>query len=150
MLRGGGLEAAVTSLQSIMQSWFVFTTLLLVCTLKSTLAFFSLFFTLDLAFLSFAISYIRDLAEGNPHHGMTIAAGVFGLLAALFAWYNALAGLADTSNRCVDPGSEGFMGALALAEFVWTMSFPNHFQSTLLTCGTSQLPYHSRCKFPLV
>lgn len=40
-------------------------------------------------------------AEGNVHPQLTIAGGVFGLLAAFLAWYNALAGLADTSNRCV-------------------------------------------------
>ena len=31
--------------------WFIFTFLLLICTLRSTVAFFTLFFTLDLAFL---------------------------------------------------------------------------------------------------
>ena len=84
------------------QGWFVFNTILLICTLKSTVAFFSLFFTLDLAFLFLAISYIKMNAEGAPHHGLTIAGGVFGILAAFLAWYNALAGLADTSNRYVD------------------------------------------------
>jgi GPR1/FUN34/yaaH family len=87
-----------------LQGWFIFTTLLLLCTLKSTVAFFSLFFTLDLAFLFLAISFLQDDAEGKPHHGLTIAGGLFGLLAALLAWYNALAGIADTSNRYVDPG----------------------------------------------
>ncbi len=38
-------------------------------------------------------------AEGNVHPELTIAGGVFGLLAAFLAWYNALAGIADTSNR---------------------------------------------------
>jgi uncharacterized protein len=87
------------------QGWFIFTTILLICTLKSTVAFFSLFFTLDLAFLFLAISYIRMDAKGNPNHGLTIAGGVFGILAAFLAWYNALAGIADTSNRYVVPCS---------------------------------------------
>jgi uncharacterized protein len=67
-------------------------------------AFFSLFFTLDLAFLFLAISFLQDDAKGKPHHGLTIAGGLFGLLAAFLAWYNALAGIADTSNRYADPG----------------------------------------------
>ena len=83
------------------QGWFIFTTILLICTLKSTVAFFMLFFTLDLAFLCLAISFVQMDAEGNVHPQLTIAGGVFGLLAAFLAWYNALAGLADTSNRYV-------------------------------------------------
>src|SRR5436305_1964946 len=34
-----------------LMGWFIFTTLMVLCTLKSTLAFFMLFFTLDVAFL---------------------------------------------------------------------------------------------------
>lgn len=37
-------------------------------------------------------------AEGLPNVGCTRAGGVFGILAAFLAWYNALAGIADTSN----------------------------------------------------
>jgi len=77
--------------------WFIFTFLLLICTLKSTLAFFSLFFTLDLAFLCLGIAYILPV-DGAPMPGALKAGGVFGLLAAFLAWYNALAGMADSSN----------------------------------------------------
>lgn len=94
----GGVAAFHGSFALYLFGWFIFTTILLLCTLKSTVAFFSLFFTLDLAFLFLAISYLKDDAEGKPHHGLTIAGGAFGLLAALLAWYNALAGMADTSN----------------------------------------------------
>lgn len=65
------------------------------------MAFFLLFFTLDLAFLFLAISFIKQGPEGQVNHELTIAGGVFGLLAAFLAWYNALAGIADTSNRYV-------------------------------------------------
>jgi uncharacterized protein len=85
----------------IVQGWFIFTTILLVCTLKSTVAFFSLFFTLDIAFLCLATAYITPDAAGKPNHGLTIAGGVFGLMTAFLAWYNALAGIANTSNRYV-------------------------------------------------
>jgi uncharacterized protein len=79
------------------QGWFIFTTILLICTLKSTVAFFSLFFTLDLAFLMLGIGYLQHGAEG-PQISCIRAGGAFGMLAAFAAWYNALAGIADTSN----------------------------------------------------
>lgn len=67
------------------QGWFIFTFLLLMCTLRSTVAFFMLFFTLDLAFLFLGIAYL--LPEGGaPMPGCLKAGGVFGLLAAFLAW----------------------------------------------------------------
>ena len=69
----------------------------MICTLKSTVAFFLLFFTLDLAFLLLAIGYLEPV-EGAPRVGCIRAGGAFGMLAAFLAWYNALAGIADTSN----------------------------------------------------
>lgn len=73
--------------------WFIFTFLLLICTLKSTVAFFLLFFSLDLAFLMLSIGYIY---QEQAH--LIRAGGAFGLVAAFMAWYNALAGMADTHN----------------------------------------------------
>jgi hypothetical protein len=71
--------------------WFIFTTILLLCTLRSTIAFFLLFFFLDMAFL------LLMIAKFVPAHYTTInaAGGYFGLFAAFMAWYNALAGIAD-------------------------------------------------------
>lgn len=77
--------------------WFIFTFLLLLCTLKSTVAFFLLFFTLDLAFLFLGIGYLEP-RNGQPRTGLIRAGGLFGILAAFLAWYNALAGIADSSN----------------------------------------------------
>jgi len=80
-----------------LMGWFIFTFILLLCTLRSTVAFFSLFFTLDMAFLMLGIGYLQnDGAE--PQSGCIIAGGAFGLMAAFLAWYNALAGIADSSN----------------------------------------------------
>jgi hypothetical protein len=84
----------------VQQAWFIFTFLLLLCTLKSTVAFFMLFFTLDLAFLMLGIGHLQ-LQDGKPNSTLIHAGGGFGLLAAFLAWYNALAGIADTSNRYV-------------------------------------------------
>jgi len=80
-----------------LMGWFIFTFLLLICTLRSTVAFFSLFFTLDLAFLMLGIGYLEN-STGAPNTACIKAGGVFGILAAFIAWYNALAGIADSSN----------------------------------------------------
>jgi len=80
-----------------LMGWFIFTTLLLLCTLKSTVAFFMLFFTLDMAFLLLGIGYLRN-GSGAPNPHCIKAGGYFALFAAFLAWYNALAGIADTSN----------------------------------------------------
>ncbi|KAK3711694.1 Meiotically up-regulated protein 86 protein [Vermiconidia calcicola] len=80
-----------------LMGWFIFTFILLLCTLRSTVAFFLLFFTLDMAFLLLGIAYLLPF-EGAPQAGCLKAGGVFGLLAAFLAWYNALAGIADSSN----------------------------------------------------
>jgi len=77
--------------------WFIFTFLLLICTLRSTVAFFLLFFFLDMAFLLLAIGYILP-QNGAPDVKIIKAGGYFGLFAAFTAWYNALAGIADSSN----------------------------------------------------
>ncbi|GAB7358423.1 hypothetical protein MBLNU230_g2489t1 [Neophaeotheca triangularis] len=80
-----------------LMGWFIFTFLLLLCTLRSTVAFFLLFFTLDMAFLMLGIGYLLN-SNGSPHEGLIQAGGAFGILAAFTAWYNALAGIADSSN----------------------------------------------------
>ncbi|KAL1847622.1 Meiotically up-regulated protein 86 protein [Paecilomyces lecythidis] len=81
-----------------LMGWFIFTFILLLCTLKSTVAFFTLFLTLDLAFLLLGIGYIQRNDAGKPNPPVIKAGGFFGLLSAFTAWYNALAGIADTSN----------------------------------------------------
>ena len=83
-----------------LMGWFIFTFILLLCTLRSTVAFFSLFFTLDMAFLLLGIGYLQH-DEVVPQQACIKAGGYFGLFAAFLAWYNALAGIADNSNRSV-------------------------------------------------
>ncbi|KAF2279370.1 glyoxylate pathway regulator [Westerdykella ornata] len=93
----GGAPAFLNSFGLFLMGWWIFTTLLLVCTLRSTIAFFGLFFTLDLAFLLLGIGYLRH--DGTaPNSACIKAGGYFGLFAAFLAWYNALAGIADNSN----------------------------------------------------
>jgi len=76
--------------------WFIFTTILLVCTLRSTVAFFLLFFFLDMAFLLLGTAHFFLNSAGAPNATIIKAGGYFGLFAAFSAWYNALAGIADT------------------------------------------------------
>ncbi|KAI1077612.1 GPR1/FUN34/yaaH family-domain-containing protein [Whalleya microplaca] len=94
---GTAEEASV--LGFFLTGWFIFTFLLLMCTLRSTVMFFLLFFTLDLTFLMLACS---EYAKANGAAGSAVtlqqAGGGFGLLAAFLAWYNAFAGMADSSN----------------------------------------------------
>ncbi|KAI9172251.1 Ammonia transport outward protein-like protein [Paramyrothecium foliicola] len=79
--------------------WFIFTTILLLCTLRSTVAFFLLFFTLDLAFLFLMCEqFAGDMGNEAAKVGLQKAGGFFGFLAAFLAWYNALAGIQDSSN----------------------------------------------------
>jgi len=77
--------------------WFIFTTMLLLCTLRSTVAFFLLFFTLDLAFLMLGVGHLKAV-DGAANVPCIKAGGYFGLFAAFLAWYNAFAGIADDSN----------------------------------------------------
>jgi len=78
--------------------WFIFTTVLLLCTLRSTVMFFLLFFTLDLAFLFLGVSRLIASSAGVPDLPTQKAGGYFGIFAAFLAWYNAFAGIADDSN----------------------------------------------------
>ncbi|CCF46053.1 FUN34 [Colletotrichum higginsianum] len=79
--------------------WFIFTTLLLICTLRSTVVFFLLFFTLDLAFLFLACeNYAANNGAMTAMRNLQICGGTFGMLAAFLAWYCALAGIQDDSN----------------------------------------------------
>ncbi|MCJ1412165.1 hypothetical protein MMC19_006257 [Ptychographa xylographoides] len=94
----GSAAEFLDSFGFFLMGWFIFTTMLLIATLRSTVAFFLLFFTLDMAFLLLGIGYLNRDAAGAPNPPIIIAGGVFGILAAFLAWYNALAGILDTSN----------------------------------------------------
>lgn len=77
--------------------WWIFTTILLLLTLRSTVAFCSLFAFLDVTFLLLAIGHFR-IAEGHDGTGIIKAAGVLGCITAFIAWWNAIAGMADKTN----------------------------------------------------
>lgn len=95
--KDGGSDFFYNSMGLYLMGWFIFTTILLFCTLRSTVAFFLLFFFLDIAYLMLGIGYLQRI-DGAPSHNLIMAGGFFGFLAAFAAWYNALAGLVDNSN----------------------------------------------------
>ena len=80
--------------------WFIFTFMLWLLTLKSTVVFCSLLGTVWLSFLCLAIAYLdaQNHPEGEPNVPFTRAGGAFGIIAGFIAWYNMLAGIADPSN----------------------------------------------------
>jgi len=96
-LEGGKSDLFLNSFGFYLMGWFIFTTILLLCTLRSSVMFFLLFFWLDFAFLLLGIGYLQH-SNGAPNIGCIKAGGVFGILAAFWAWYNAFAGLADSTN----------------------------------------------------
>ncbi|KAF2172171.1 hypothetical protein M409DRAFT_17411 [Zasmidium cellare ATCC 36951] len=95
---GGNAAPFLNSFGLYLMGWFIFTFLLLILTLRSTVAFCFLFLTLDLAFLMLGIAYLDYGPTGEPNTACLRAGGAFGIIAAFAAWYNAFAGMADSSN----------------------------------------------------
>lgn len=97
ILTPGGFEIAsayssaggnmfLSALGFFLIGWWIFTTIMLICTLRSSVAFFTLFFTLDLAFLLLAIAHFHPTDAGAPNQECLKAGGFFGLLSAFSAW----------------------------------------------------------------
>ncbi|KOS21656.1 Ammonia transport outward protein 2 [Escovopsis weberi] len=79
--------------------WFIFTFVMLLCTLRSSVAFFLLFFFLDMCFLFLACEqFATDMGNASAALALQKTGGFCGFLAAFLAWYNALAGIQDSSN----------------------------------------------------
>lgn len=75
--------------------WGIFCFLMLLCTLKTTLVFTSLFFTLDTAFFLLAGYYFN----GNAH--LLKAGGILCVISSLCGWYCAFAGVATKQNSYI-------------------------------------------------
>ncbi|EEQ35915.1 putative ammonia transport outward protein [Clavispora lusitaniae] len=75
-----------------MLGWGIFCFMMLLCTVKSTLVFISLFVTLDIAFFVLAGYYFTG------HHQLMTVGGVFCVISACCGWYCAYAGVATPQN----------------------------------------------------
>lgn len=72
--------------------WALFTLMLVLLTMKSTLAFNSLFISLFITFVLLAAGELLRVVN------VTRAGGVFGIITAFLGWYNAFAGTATSHN----------------------------------------------------
>lgn len=75
--------------------WALFTFMLFLCTLKSTVAFTALFFMLFMTFVLLAAG------EMTGKVGVSRAGGVFGVITAFIAFYDAFAGVANKLNSYI-------------------------------------------------
>lgn len=89
---GDDADALNSAVGFYLIGWFIFNTMLVICTLRSTWAFFLLFFFLDITFALLAAGAFTGSVNCNK------AGGWFGMLTALVAWYNAFAGIANDKN----------------------------------------------------
>lgn len=77
-------------------SWFIFTTVMLLGSLRTSVALISLFFFLDVTFLLLAIGKLC-----SDNQALSKAGGVFGVITALIAWYMAAASLLEAENSFI-------------------------------------------------
>jgi len=85
-----GLENAVAL---YLAGWFIFTFIMLIASLRSSVGLIGVFFFLTLTFLLLFVGYFQS-ANGAAHAGSIIkAGGACGLITAFNAWYVALTGL---------------------------------------------------------
>lgn len=77
--------------------WAIFTFMLLLCTTKSTVAFFSLFLTLFITFVLLACGEFTGNAK------VTKAGGIVGVITSFIGFYNAFVGAATRQNSYVVP-----------------------------------------------
>jgi len=103
--RSMGLEAAYTTKAELnnavgffLIAWFVFGVLCTLCTLKTNLATFLIFFLLDITFLILSIAQFHQTPEGEPSPDLVRLGGAFALATAFSCWYSGMVGLMDESN----------------------------------------------------
>ena len=74
-------------------AWFIFTLLLAILTVRTTVGFWALFVCLDITFLLLSCGYLTHDANGTANGNLIKAGGYFGIVTAFLAWYCAFAGL---------------------------------------------------------
>jgi len=91
-------DALENALGIFLIAWGIFTFILWIATLRSTITLSSMFFALTLTFFFLASGHLAHLAPGNTP---TKIGGGLGVLTALLAWYNAAAGLYTAKHTFV-------------------------------------------------
>jgi uncharacterized protein len=84
--------SAVTGIGVFLLGWAIFTLLMFVGTLRTTLATMGVFFFLFITFLALAIGWLAGGPSGSSLTWIQIG-GWLGIVTALLAWYDALAGI---------------------------------------------------------
>lgn len=99
-------EERCSTLALFLTAWFIFTFMMMLCSLKSTLMFFLLFLGADLGFLLLACeNYAGSMGNMTAMVSLQKAGGVVCMITAFLAFYNALAGLQDHRYVVADAGS---------------------------------------------
>lgn len=94
---GDDEEQLANAIGFFLLAWGIFTFMLTLCTLKSTVAFCALFSFLTLTFLLLAGG------EFSGKVGVTRAGGVTGVITGILGFYNAFAGVANKTNSYFVP-----------------------------------------------
>ena len=81
-------------------AWCFFSTFMFIASHRTTVILFSLFFEVALTFLMLAISHFLSATTSDPIYAQNCqeAGGVFGIIAAITAWYSCFAGLLTKKN----------------------------------------------------
>lgn len=95
----GNEEQFANAMGFYLLAWSIFTYGLCICTMKSTVMFFLLFFLLGHTFL------LLSIGSFSGKEGITRAGGILGIVVAFVAWYNAFAGITEKHNSYVVLGS---------------------------------------------
>ncbi|GMM49340.1 Ady2 protein [Starmerella bacillaris] len=82
-------------------AWALVTAMFTMCTLRSTVAMFSLLFFLTLTFILLAGAQFSSANGSSAATSLSTAAGVIGCITAAFAYYNAMAGLLNWENSWI-------------------------------------------------
>ena len=98
---GGEDGAFYTALAFYLYGWFIFTVLVNIATLRSTLIFFLLIFTVWMAFFFLATGYLDNSGGPNakPRQELIIVGGGWGIIASFLAWWIMIAGILNKGNR---------------------------------------------------
>lgn len=96
---GDDKEMYCNAVGFFLTGWGIFCFLMLLCTLKTTVVFVSLFASLDIAFFVLAGFYYTTMR----HNVLLRVGGIFCVISACCGWYLAYAGVANKQNSYLVP-----------------------------------------------